>query len=202
MTSRFLVLTRWAHYIAGVMWIGHLWFFNFVNSNLQADAKYPADMKKVINPLLMTRALFFFRWGAMFTLITGLMLLGLLWHDVQRWTATPQGAYMAMGVIFGFIMWRNVWFIIWPRQKKIIAARPRAALPWIRPWPQAGRHGQQDQHLPVGAPDPGHDCAAATTTYMLPGGHLGLGVGVLLGLFVVYLAYKFAPKVDTQIYKG
>jgi len=199
-TTLLISLTRWAHYIAGVMWIGHLWFFNFVNSNLQADAKYPADLKKVVNPLLMTRALFFFRWGAMFTLITGLMLLGLLWHDAARWTATPQGAYMAMGVIFGGIMWRNVWFVIWPRQKKIIAAMQGG--PAVDPEipKQAAKASRVNTFLSVplllGMMCGGH------SEYMLPGGYIGLIVGVGVGMVLVGQCYRWAPKVETQIFKG
>jgi len=114
-----LSFSRWIHYIAGVMWIGHLWFFNFVNLNYQTEV--PADLKKTVNPPLMLRALFFFRWGAMFTLITGLIMLGMLWGDGQRWmNGGVQAWYMGFGVLAGLMMWGNVWFVIWPAQKKII----------------------------------------------------------------------------------
>jgi uncharacterized membrane protein len=117
-----LVFARWIHYVAGVLWIGHLYFFNFVNLNLQGDSKYPADMKKVVNPLLMTRALFMFRWGAMFTFLSGLFLLDSLYnHFTVLFDAVTniKAAYMLVGALFGTIMWFNVWFVIWPRQKKI-----------------------------------------------------------------------------------
>src|SRR6266446_6407721 len=65
---------RWIHVVAGVMWIGHLWFFNFVNA--QVAKTYDADSKKKVLPELMPRALYWFRWGAMYTWITGLLLLG------------------------------------------------------------------------------------------------------------------------------
>jgi uncharacterized membrane protein len=66
---------RWAHVIAGVMWIGHLWFFNFVNA--QVAKGYDADSKKKVVPQLMPRALYFFRWGAAYTFISGLLMLGM-----------------------------------------------------------------------------------------------------------------------------
>lgn len=64
---------RWLHFIFGILWIGHLYFFNFVNGNFQA--KLDAATKQKVVPELMPRALWFFRWGAMFTLLTGLGIL-------------------------------------------------------------------------------------------------------------------------------
>jgi uncharacterized membrane protein len=69
---------RWLHVIAGVMWIGHLWFFNFVNG--QVAKTYDADSKKKVIPELMPRALYWFRWGAAYTFITGVLLLGLVYY--------------------------------------------------------------------------------------------------------------------------
>src|SRR6266542_3171449 len=69
---------RWIHVIAGVMWIGHLWFFNFVNA--QVAKTYDADSKKKVVPELMPRALYWFRWGAAYTWITGIFLLGLVYY--------------------------------------------------------------------------------------------------------------------------
>jgi uncharacterized membrane protein len=71
-------LFRWVHVLAGIMWIGHLWFFNFVNSQLVKT--YDADSKKKVLPELMPRALFWFRWGAAFTWITGFGLLALVYY--------------------------------------------------------------------------------------------------------------------------
>src|SRR6267378_5639061 len=67
---------RWIHVVAGIMWIGHLWFFNFVNA--QVAKTYDADSKKKVVPELMPRALYWFRWGAAYTFITGILLLGLV----------------------------------------------------------------------------------------------------------------------------
>src|SRR5260370_29259126 len=68
---------RWIHVLAGVMWIGHLWFFNFVNA--QVAKTYDADSKKKVLPELMPRALYWFRWGAAYTWITGILLLGMVY---------------------------------------------------------------------------------------------------------------------------
>src|SRR5438105_5411312 len=68
---------RWIHVLAGVMWIGHLWFFNFVNSQLAKT--YDADSKKKVVPELMPRALYWFRWGAAWTWITGVLLFGIVY---------------------------------------------------------------------------------------------------------------------------
>src|SRR3954471_624397 len=70
---------RWGHVVAGVMWIGHLWFFNFVNG--QYAAKIDAPTKKLVIPELMPRALFWFRWGAAWTWITGILLAGLIYYQ-------------------------------------------------------------------------------------------------------------------------
>ncbi|HEV7428455.1 MAG TPA: urate hydroxylase PuuD [Thermoanaerobaculia bacterium] len=72
---------RWGHVVAGVMWIGHLWFFNFVNGPFAG--KMNADTKKLVVPELMPRALFWFRWGAAWTWITGILLLGLIYYQTK-----------------------------------------------------------------------------------------------------------------------
>jgi uncharacterized membrane protein len=71
-------LLRWIHVVAGITWIGHLYFFNWVNA--QVAKTYDADTKKKVVPELMPRALYFFRWGAAYTWITGLLLLALLYY--------------------------------------------------------------------------------------------------------------------------
>ncbi len=99
---------RWLHVIAGVMWIGHLWFFNFVNS--QVAKTYDADSKQKVAPELMPRALYWFRWGAAFTWITGFTLLGVIYYmgGLMGPTPLPAGAMLsanaAAGVAVGLLI--------------------------------------------------------------------------------------------------
>lgn len=113
------MVTRWLHVVAGILWIGLLYFFNFVNANFAKTLD--ADSKKKVVPELMPRALFFFRWGAMFTFLLGLLLIYFVYLAP---TGARHGSFMTnpilIGILFGLVMWFNVWFIIWPAQKKII----------------------------------------------------------------------------------
>lgn len=104
-------IARWGHFMAGITWIGLLYYFNFVQvpsfPHVSADTKKDLFQKNG----LVLRALWWFRWGAMLTLISGLALLGEM--------GTSAGLDIKIGTLFGVIMWANVWFIIWPAQKKI-----------------------------------------------------------------------------------
>ena len=75
-------LFRWIHVVAGILWIGHLYFFNFVNS--QVAKTYDADSRKKVVPELMPRALYFFRWGAAWTWVTGFLLAGVVYYSVDN----------------------------------------------------------------------------------------------------------------------
>jgi len=127
---------RWLHVIAGITWIGHLYFFNFVNVPLQAALDDAG--KKAANPKLMPRALWWFRWGAMVTFLSGLLLYALvfMYDPMSGFGATglrQPSPWIMMGMTFGFIMWFNVWFIIWPIQQKILrGTAPAEALPGMR----------------------------------------------------------------------
>ncbi|MDT8375694.1 MAG: urate hydroxylase PuuD [Mariprofundaceae bacterium] len=105
-------LVRFAHILTGITWIGLLYYFNFVQvpslGGVTAETK--ADLFK--EGSIVRRALWWFRWGAMFTLIFGLVLYGNLGRG--------DGWDIRIGALFGIIMWFNVWFIIWPNQKRVI----------------------------------------------------------------------------------
>jgi uncharacterized membrane protein len=118
-------LFRWIHFVAGITWIGMLYFFNFINAHVTA-ALQPATRREVI-PQLMPRALWWFRWGAMFTFLSGLLLI--LWKYFLLGSGftgdaglfgSSAGLWISMGALFGTIMWYNVWFIIWPAQQQLI----------------------------------------------------------------------------------
>jgi uncharacterized membrane protein len=124
------LLLRWIHVLAGIIWIGHLYFFNFINGAFLGSL--PADVKKVVVPQLMPRVLFWFRWGAMFTLLAGLALFtqiymytpGLGFGPSEVFSGadgmTGRAIWILFGMVLGIVMWFNVWFIIWPAQQKII----------------------------------------------------------------------------------
>jgi uncharacterized membrane protein len=81
-TSWLEALFRWTHVVAGVTWIGHLYFFNFVNG--QVAKTYDADSRKKVVPELMPRALYWFRWGAAYTWVTGILLAGIVYYSVDN----------------------------------------------------------------------------------------------------------------------
>jgi uncharacterized membrane protein len=97
-TEQLNVLVRWLHVLAGVMWIGHLWFFNFVNSQLAKT--YDADSKKKVVPELMPRALYFFRWGAAWTWLMGVLLLWLVYWQVPQ-VLLHEGSSLGLGAGIG-----------------------------------------------------------------------------------------------------
>ncbi len=115
---------RWMHIFAGIIWIGHLYFFNFVNVPFQAVLA--KEVKPQVNPALLGRALWWFRWGAMMTWLLGIILLlvkysgGDLWIDASTGHMSHRAMWILWGGLLGTIMWFNVWFVIWPAQKQIL----------------------------------------------------------------------------------
>lgn len=98
-------LTRWLHVVAGVVWLGHLYFFNFVNAHVAKT--YDADTKKKVVPELMPRALYFFRWGALYTWVTGIVLLGLVYHmgfGMMEREGGPLAKGPAIGIAFTLVL--------------------------------------------------------------------------------------------------
>ncbi len=105
---------RWIHVIAGVMWIGHLWFFNFVNS--QVAKTFDADSKRKVVPELMPRALYWFRWGAAWTWISGILLLGIVYYmggnllDAGSSLSVTTGTMIGLAVmVLGFAVYDILW---------------------------------------------------------------------------------------------
>ena len=109
---------RWLHVMSGVMWIGLLWYFNFVQT--PSMPKIPDEQKPAIGKVIAPAALFWFRWGAMATLVTGLILAGMNGYLVQALTLNKGVHAIGIGMWLAIIMWFNVWFIIWPNQKKAL----------------------------------------------------------------------------------
>ncbi len=113
---------RWLHVLSGVMWIGLLWYFNFVQ--VPSMPAIPDDQKPAITKVIAPSALWWFRWGAMATIATGLILAHLSGYlmgalslgFLDGGASTPIG----LGMWLGIIMWFNVWFLIWPNQQKVL----------------------------------------------------------------------------------
>jgi len=109
---------RYLHVLSGVMWIGLLWYFNFVQT--PSMPKIPDAEKPAISKVIAPAALFWFRWGAMSTIITGLILATMNNYIGQALMLQKPFTAIGLGMWLGAIMWFNVWFIIWPNQKKVL----------------------------------------------------------------------------------
>ena len=202
LSSTLQAIFRWFHIIAGITWIGHLYFFNFVNLPFQGGLA--KELKPQVNPPLILRALYFFRWGAMWTFLFGLVLFALIYwpHGGALWNQTPEGgmSHRAMWILFGSllgtIMWINVWFVIWPRQKLILgamlggpAAPPTAA-------PQAALASKINVYL-----------SGPMLWGMVAGSHVNLWdmnagtliVAIVLGVGFAHGLYATSRKVPTTI---
>ncbi|MDP6352864.1 MAG: urate hydroxylase PuuD [Alphaproteobacteria bacterium] len=128
---------RWLHVLSGVMWIGLLWYFNFVQ--IPSMPKIPDEQKPAIGKVIAPEALFWFRWAALATVVTGLILAILNGYIGQALAIgltdnVAKHAAIGIGMWLGLIMAANVWFVIWPNQKKALGMvevsaedKPRAA---------------------------------------------------------------------------
>ena len=197
--SNLHLIVRWLHVIAGITWIGHLYFFNFVNVPLQGALDDAA--KKAVNPQLMPRALWWFRWGAMITFLAGLTLFAMVYFYtpgvgfgptsllMETGHLTQRAMWILFGMTLGFIMWFNVWMIIWPTQKRLLTGKV----------PQPEIAGQRRKAY----------LASRTNTFlsgpmlfgMLAPSHYGaislpaFGMAVGLGALVIWWAIRSSPSV-------
>lgn len=202
------LVLRWGHVVAGVIWIGHLYFFNWVNAHFAKALDGPT--KRIVVPELMPRALFWFRWGAVWTWVTGFLLAGLVYYHSRIVFEDPlapenkpglwipiflalvavgfvlynlvmkkvtnvivantivlllfagiylllefvgkfggRSLYIHAGMIFGTTMALNVWMVIWPYQKKIIAATKEGTAPDAFLVAQAGLRSRHNTYMSV-----------------------------------------------------
>lgn len=109
---------RWLHVLSGVMWIGLLWYFNFVQ--IPSMPKIPDEQKPAIGKVIAPTALFWFRWGALATVVTGLLLAWMMGYVVRALLLQAPFTAIGIGMWLALIMAFNVWFIIWPNQKKAL----------------------------------------------------------------------------------
>jgi uncharacterized membrane protein len=206
MNNAIQAILRWGHVVAGILWIGHLYFFNFVNAHFAKVLDGPT--KKTVIPELAPRALYWFRWGAAWTWITGILLGGLIYYHGKivfddpstgnpwLWLAIVlvilivgfvvynaimkmiknvvvasaiclallavvycvlatygkfggRSLYIHVGVIFGTMMAANVWMVIWPSQRKIIAATAAGTPPDANLVALAGLRSRQNTYMSV-----------------------------------------------------
>ena len=189
-------LLRWGHILSGIVWIGFLYFFNFVNGPF--GATLDAETKKKVVPELMFRCLWWFRWGAMATLLFGLALFAWGWVEIGSYTIagdegglTGRGRFIMWGMLMAVIMWFNVWFIIWPAQKKIIPAIGRGEAPPAGLPARAALFSRINTYL-----------SGPMLMLMVMAGHFGtafhyghLGLAIVIGLAVIHLMIKAGPKV-------
>jgi uncharacterized membrane protein len=249
---------RWMHVFAGIIWIGHLYFFNWVNGPFQAKIDGPT--KKIVNPELMPRALYWFRWGAAYTWFTGVLLLMLVYYHGQQvlasgadWSAgtgimiavtflavflydalwktslannlraavivsyillaivvalfvyfgnfSYRGTLIHTGALFGTIMAFNVWFRIWPAQKKIIRATKEGTAPDAGLVKIAGLRSRHNTYMSV----PLLWAMIGQHTTFFAGGNLGIPsnlywvawlVIIIIGWHIAFQIYKKAGKVQ------
>jgi uncharacterized membrane protein len=113
-----LFFMRWLHVLSGVLWIGLLWYFNFVQ--IPSMPKIPDEHKPAISKVIAPEALFWFRWSALATVITGLALATMTGYLVQALSVQKPFHAIGVGMWLALIMAFNVWFIIWPNQKKAL----------------------------------------------------------------------------------
>jgi uncharacterized membrane protein len=114
-----VILSRWAHFLAGITWIGILYYFNFVQT--PAFAEFEAGSRTEATAKLVPRAMWWFRWGAMLTLLSGISILAFQDQFNGDYFKTPSGVSIATGILLALVMFSNVWFVIWPVQKRVIA---------------------------------------------------------------------------------
>ena len=109
---------RYLHVLSGVMWIGLLWYFNFVQT--PSMPKIPDEQKPAVGKVIAPTALFWFRWAALATVVTGALLASMLGYIGNALMLGAGFKAIGIGMWIALIMAFNVWFIIWPNQKKAL----------------------------------------------------------------------------------
>ncbi len=197
------LLVRWIHVIAGITWIGLLYFFNFVNIPLQGSLDDAA--KKSVNPQLMPRALWWFRWGAMITFLAGLTLFTMNYmytpgegfgpssmFSTSDGALTGRALWILVGMGFGTMMWFNVWFIIWPAQKKLLSGQAGDQAAAIRTKATKASRANTFMSGPMlfGMLAPAHYGAANAVTII---------AAIAIGMVAISLAYQTSTKVGKSV---
>jgi uncharacterized membrane protein len=109
---------RFLHVLCGIMWIGLLYYFNFVQ--IPTMPKVPAELKPAVSKYIAPQALFWFRWAALATVVTGVIVAVQAGYAHQAFTLQAPHRTIGIGMWLALIMASNVWFVIWPNQKKAL----------------------------------------------------------------------------------
>jgi uncharacterized membrane protein len=117
-----LFLLRWSHVLFGVMWLGLLWYFNVVQ--IPSMPLIPDEQKPAISKVIAPRALLWFRYAALGTVVTGLLVAILAGYAHQAFTLQPAFRAIGLGMWIALFMAFNVWFVIWPNQKRALGIVP------------------------------------------------------------------------------
>lgn len=136
-----VAVLRWAHVACGILWVGLLYYFNFVQLRVMPDI--PAEMKPAVNKYIAPEALFWFRWAALLTVLLGLTIAGHRGYLVQTLSLgfgtcghqgivlaqapVPQFTLLGVGMWLGIVMMFNVWGVIWPAQKIVLGLKAASA---------------------------------------------------------------------------
>jgi len=113
-----VIIVTWLHVLFGILWIGLLYYFNFVQ--IPTMPSIPAELKPAIGKHIAPKALFFFRWAALGTVITGLLVAYLYGYEREALMFEPGFRLIGAGMWIALVMAFNVWFIIWPNQKRAL----------------------------------------------------------------------------------
>ena len=187
-----LFLLRWFHFLAGITWIGLLYYFNFVQTPFFASAEAPVRIG-MLSGGLVNRALWWFRWGAMFTFLTGwLMIL----HKLGQggFFSFSYGWLILFGGLLGTLMWFNVWFIIWPAQQVLMASATQVSKGGSA-IPEAAARGQRAgwvsrSNVLMSIPMLFFMGAASHLTSMAQPTSRGVKVGALIFIAIVLVAVE------------
>ena len=120
-------MLRWVHFLSGVTWIGILYYFNFVQTPFFAETE--AGVRTAAIQKLVPRALWWFRWGAMFTFLAGISIYLMRMSEMGAglFYSSPYGVTITVGGLLGTLMFLNVWLVIWPNQQVVIASANQVA---------------------------------------------------------------------------
>jgi uncharacterized membrane protein len=197
-----LFLLRWFHFLAGITWIGLLYYFNLVQTPFFAGAEAPVRTGMIAGGLV-SRALWWFRWGAMFTFLTGWLII---FHKMGQlgvlgFFNTPYGWAIFFGGMLGSLMWFNVWFVIWPAQQVVMASATQVSKGG-QAIPEAAARGQRAgfasrTNTLLSIPMLFFMGAASHLTSMAQPHGRGAKVGALIFLLVVLAVAEYNAMVGT-----